>query len=466
MQQNRPVTRALPNTTTDRSADFVDDDAADARRAPRLVLDVGTAAALGVVAALVSWWRLPEAARSTLWAEDGPIFLSQRLDLGPWESLVTPYAGYQHLGARLATDLAVLVGDLGDVAHVIAAVCCGVVGLVTALVFVLSRQYVVSSAARVAIAAVTVLAPIAPIEVSGNLANLHWYLLWLLFWAVLHVPRTWWGSGLQAGVVLVCALTEVQSLLLVPLVLVTVRHRRSWPVSGALLVGVAVQLWTSWAFPRPASTYPAPDLTDLVLSFLAQPVMSTFVASSGTASDLLVETSWGIAVLVLAGIVLCAGWAAVAGRRRRLWLVLGLVVYAPLLWAAGIVANASGLTEYGLNGPGWLATSGYLRYALVPSMLLLTAVALAADAFLARRRAVTAVAGAVLLAAFAGAVLWHPQLDHVLRSDYGPWQSNYDQVVDQCRSGDVVLDDGKALVPIAPTGWFVAADCSTLDERG
>jgi len=437
------------------------------REAPRrrALVEVLLAAAVAVVATAVAWWRLPVDARRALWAEDGPIFLSAALVQGPAETTLAPYAGYEHVLARVLAELVAWAVPLPSLAVGVAAATCAVAGCVAGAVFVWSRAVAGSWVVRVLLGLVTVLAPVVPVEVAGNLANLHWYLLWMLPWALLAVPRTWAGSAVQAAVVLVAALTEVQALLLVPLVLVTVRRRRAWPVSGALLVGVAVQLATSVAHPRPSSTYPRPDLVDLVLSFLAQPVSSTWSSSSAGSAGLLAATSYGSAVVTLV-LVLASGVVAWLLAPRARPMVVAALALAPLLWAAGIVANASGLTEYGAEGPEWLATSGWLRYAVVPSMLLLTVVLLGADGLIARRRPATVVAGAVLVAAVLVAVLPQFTVPGTLRSGAQPWAVSLEQARTACADGSVLRDEGgEALVPIAPEGWFLVSSCPVLTQR-
>ena len=50
---------------------------------------------------LLALRRPHELIAAQFWAEDGAIFFSQRLALGPWHSIFVPYNGYQHLIPRL-----------------------------------------------------------------------------------------------------------------------------------------------------------------------------------------------------------------------------------------------------------------------------------------------------------------------------------------------------------------------------
>ena len=121
--------------------------------------------------------------------------------------------------------------------------------------------------ARLALGAVTVLVPAAPIEVSGNAANLHWYFLWLAPWLLMAAP-TRWLTGIALGVVaLLAGLTEIQVALFVPLVLVEARNRYRLPVVVGLLLGVAAQVVATLTSPRSDPYGSPPNLHDLVEAY-------------------------------------------------------------------------------------------------------------------------------------------------------------------------------------------------------
>ncbi len=70
---------------------------------------------------------------------------------------------------------------------------------------------------RLVLAAVPVVLPLAPVEISGNVANLHWYAMALVPWLFSYRARTWWGSGVVALLTLAATLTELQTVLFLPL---------------------------------------------------------------------------------------------------------------------------------------------------------------------------------------------------------------------------------------------------------
>lgn len=95
---------------------------------------------VGLVVAVVGWRRLGPVAARTVWAEDGGVFLRERVADGPWD-LLQPYAGYLHLVPRIVVDAAWAL-PVERYALALSLGSCCVVGVAAALVFVLARQVV------------------------------------------------------------------------------------------------------------------------------------------------------------------------------------------------------------------------------------------------------------------------------------------------------------------------------------
>ena len=147
-----------------------------------------------VLASALTWLRLPAAARDTFWAEDGHQFVADWLhDAGP-ATLFQGYGGYLHLLPRGITWLVVEFVPVDAWAFATTAAACVVTGGVAALVFVFSQDVVAASVARIGLALVVVLTPLAGMEILGNVANVHWYLLYLTPWLLLATPRSRVGS--------------------------------------------------------------------------------------------------------------------------------------------------------------------------------------------------------------------------------------------------------------------------------
>ncbi|WP_420368143.1 hypothetical protein [Curtobacterium sp. L1-20] len=259
-------------------------ESAASRHGRRGVVGPGSAAVLvGLVTAALAWWRLGPVSRGTVWAEDGGIFLRERIALGPVDSLLHPYAGYLHLVPRLLVDLAWTL-PVVDYARALSAGACLVVGVLAAAVFLCSRDVVPAWPFRALLAALPALLPLAPYEISGNAANLHWFMLFTAPWLFAHRARSWWGAGAVALLTAFVVLTELQTVLFLPLLLLAwlpgrartatlgTGVRRVWPravpVTVVALAGGTAQVVTASTDPRTGAPGAPPPFTDVVAGWL------------------------------------------------------------------------------------------------------------------------------------------------------------------------------------------------------
>jgi hypothetical protein len=436
---------------------------------------------IAAVAALVAWLRLPPAARDTLWAEDGRVFVQQRAAAGPFETWVVPYDGYLHVVPRIVADLAWSWLPVGGLASGMTVLACLVAGVVAAGVWSCSRALVASTAVRLALAAVTVLVPLAPVEVSGNLANLHWYLLWLTPFLLLHRSRSTTSAALAAVAALLVGLTEIQAVLVVPLVglarlvrcppALTRRDLVPVAVLGAALV---VQLVVAASTPRAEAPGAASTVPQVVLGYLSSVVLGTWVPSASVMGGVLDRGGWLVVVVaalpfVASALVVVraagrstAGGAGGAGcgpvGAERLVLASVAAVSSVGLWTLDVVVNHGPDTRFWFADPGRVSELGLTRYAVVPSMFLLVVVLCAVDALLVSTRRRLRAAGAVALVALAVvATAWFVGPDTV-RADGPRWEGSLGRAEDVCDGGAEVAD-----VSGAPAGWGALLPCEVVD---
>jgi hypothetical protein len=345
--------------------------------APTAPLPAWLVLLVGLGAAIVSWGRVPGDARAALWAEDGGRFLPARAQDGFWSSLLAPYDGYLHLWARGIVGAASTWFPLDLFAPVVVAMCCLVVGGVAALVLVCSSSVTTWLPARLALAAVTVLLPVAPVEVLGNAANLHWYLLWGSFWIVMHSPRTWRSSAVLAVIGLTFALTEILTVLLAPLVLWRFLDARSWPVRAAYAAGLLAQAATTLAdtrvFRDPAS------LASDAIGYVAVVVSSVYLPTDAMLGALVSRTGWWVGFVLLVPFLASAVYALLRGRPVVRVAVVGLVVLSLAVWGISFGLNM-GFPDYDyavFEPAQWLGVY-VLRYAALSSLCLTALPVLAA----------------------------------------------------------------------------------------
>jgi len=465
-------------------------------RQPRLVDDPGTprlpwafrgtlavsrngfgafaAAVLGAAAlTLLAWIRLPGLTRETLWAEDGGIFLRQAMDSRFLSGLMDPYDGYLHLLPRLLAHLSLRMGPLEGYAERISWLSCASVGLVGVAVFFLSRPYMPRVMGSVLLAVIPALLPVGTLEVLGNTANLHWFMLWLVPWLLIYPTRTVGFNVCLAATAFVAASTEIQTVLFVPLIVLAVRTRRQWGASIGLLLGLAMQFITYASFPRSVSKDAVPwDLGMVLIGWLTQGGMSN--VESSAASIGVAWTYFGGALLVvpiaLVLIPLVAG--AMKGRATLLVAAAFVVVSAALWFAAQVFNNRPFMAYSSFTNDEWLKFD-FLRYAAAPAMFALGALAIVVGGF-RWRQGVQGITGSEAPAR--SGVQWETICSTVLltilafgffpptslRADGPSWQT-------QVAAGRTACEADPQLVEVpafvAPRGWGlerVAISCNRL----
>lgn len=341
-----------------------------------------TVAVLGAAAlTLAVWLRLPGQTRDTLWAEDGGVFLRQALESPFLSGILDPYDGYLHLLPRVLAHLSLRAGTLEAYAERITWLSCAWVGLVGIAVFFLSRPYVPSTGSRLLLAVIPALLPVGPLEVLGNTANLHWYMLWLTPWILIYPTRRHLPNITLAGLAFVAATTEIQTVLFAPLIWVAVRTRRQWGASAGLLLGLAMQFITFVSFPRSVSKDAVPwDLGSVIIGWLLQAGVSNLESSASSAGVAWTYFGGALLLVPLALFITPIITAAVRGR-DTLFAVVAFVGVSAALWFAAQVFNNRAFMNYSsFTSEDWLQFD-FLRYAAAPAMFALGALAISAGSF-------------------------------------------------------------------------------------
>jgi hypothetical protein len=353
-----------------------------------------------VVGLLVAWTasvRLGPTARDTVWAEDGGLFFREHLALGSVGSLLHPYAGYLHLGPRLVVNAAFLL-PVEWYALAVSTTCCALVGGVGAAVFVLAREVVPVWPLRLVLAAVPVLLPTAPWEITGNAANLHTFGLFLAPWLFAYRVRSWPGATVLALVTVLVVATEAQAVLFLPLLVLSWAPRTAatglpdrgrampsrmvaLPVTVAALVAAAAQVVTALTTER-ESAPGDPTVRDVVSGFLAQTVGGLWQADVAAVGRAVVAHGWAVVavpVVVLGVVLVLAVAVAVArGHRRTAVMVVALALSSGVVWTAALVANASANGHWSRSAPTALLEATPSRYAAAAGLLLTAALVVAA----------------------------------------------------------------------------------------
>ncbi|MDL9978798.1 hypothetical protein [Microbacterium candidum] len=409
--------------------------------------------AWGLALAVLAWLRLAPSARDTLWAEDGTLFLQSAAGHAQWTTLFAPYAGYLHLVPRLEAITTVDLVPVQWWALSMTALSCAVAGLVAVVVFVASRDLLPGIAPRLVVSGLTVLTPLLPREVLGNAANVHTLLFWGVFWVLLAAPRTRAGRIGYALFVLVSALTEIQTVFLLPLLLWNRRDRRTWPIKLALVVGVAGQFLAELLAPRGAGqpvTVGIPSLIDgwfingILTSWVPIPVLGNILAASMPVILIL--------ALVPMAAVAVTTFFGTAAHRALAWILAG---YSVLIWCAGVIVDPAPWYQYATFTQAELTHVWLSRYGVIPAMMLLAELPLAAVALVRSRSRPRRVAASVLIAAVVLTVFVQAP-ENLSRRDYGPaWGPQIAAAEQKCDRPTVTsVEIGETL------GWSTRVPCS------
>jgi hypothetical protein len=213
--------------------------------APRTWVHRGMAAAVQIAAVALGAWvlllRVPgRPAWRTIFGDDYFWFLAQAIQR-PWHW--GDYGGYVQVLPRFIAQVVSYL-PLTD-----AALAFAVAGAVVAaggalFIFHASAGHIESVKLRALLAVALVLLPIAPMELIGSGVETPWYLLPVLFWAVLWRPRTRPAMAAAAAVGFLAMASNVLAVLLAPLLvarLYALRRPREHAVTAGWLAGCLVQ---------------------------------------------------------------------------------------------------------------------------------------------------------------------------------------------------------------------------------
>ncbi len=423
-------------------------------RRPRPSGDSLIAVAVTLVCSAIAWLRVPETARETIWAEDGRVFLWDVFFSPAWSTLLRTYDGYVHLVPRLVAEAVVLTVPPAGYALAVSAVSCVLVGCTAGLVYVCASTLTGSRWIRLGFASITVLVPSVALEVLGNLANLHWFALWLMPWLLFHRPASRLASIGFGAVALACSLTEIQTAFFLPLALWRWRERSGWAVRVALLFGVTFQLLG--AADRPERTPPLPPVGDFIAGFLVNAVMTPWWGSAHTITWSVRVLGWGAAAMCLIPSV--AAFVLVLRRGDRVQRLAAVVfpLASGVVWCAALYFSRPE-ADWSRPDAESVRELPVLRYAVVPSMYLMAGIVLACTVLRWRplSRAITA-ALAVPLAL----VVVTSFVPVTVRSAGPTWPPESTRGREQC-----LEDDSAAYVdvPITPHGWTSRVPCDVLE---
>jgi hypothetical protein len=401
----------------------------------------------------------------SLYVEDGQIFLGQAISQHFWDSLATSHLGYLNTVARAITEVATWA-PLEGAPLVMSLLTSLLVALLALYVFVASGAWIASPVLRFVLALAVVLVPVTGRDIAGTVANLHWYLIYASFWAVLSPWRSRTWLAVSTAVVLLGVLSDPLCGLLLPFAIVlAVRagRREAWALPGAMVFGLIVQLIL-----RDEAAERIGGVEWAVLPRLfAERVTSSLVAGDRYLYDLFGGRTGSLfAWASLAAVVLAVGLGLRRLRGRRRWLLASGATLSLVFFLLAVVARG---TELLVPDIPWAL--GASRYMYLPVMFILTGLIAAADRPGAERTGRRLVAELVVVALVVGGIAVNYRIEH--RTSGEPrWGPAVDQARAACAArrpaGTVTLirEESRptAVIPTHRLGhWNVQIACSDID---
>jgi hypothetical protein len=319
---------------------------------------------------------------NSLWAEDGRVFLTGALQDFPG-TFLEQNGGYLHVVPRAIAGIVALL-PVREAAAGMAVGSAAAIALIAAFVYAASSEVLESRSARLMLGATVLLVPIPGHELLANTTNLHFYLLFACFWALVWQAETAVALGARGVVVVATALSDPISALFLPLAIVAPAYRRSGralAVSGLFLAGLVIQFAVIADSARPERNWP--------FRFGALPDVFSFRVTGGLlVGDRFLGDAWaaggrGFAYGALLIVAVVITVLLVRSDRRTTAFALIALGYAGLFFCVQLVGRGTGGIDPEVHGTRLDAA----RYVLLPFLLLTASIVALVDRGYARRHA-------------------------------------------------------------------------------
>lgn len=410
---------------------------------------------VGLIAAtFLAFGRLSIPAQGTIWAEDGAIFLQDAMSRRGILDVFAPYQGYLHVVPRAALKFVARFVSVDDYATAISFLSCGLVALIAVLVFHCSKALTENVLVRLAWASITILVGPGPLETLGNLANIHWYLLWLAPWILLKPAQSRPEGVVLFAAAALASLTEILTLMFVPLYLFRLLHKRYWPARAGLLLGILCQIVTTISYPRSAPSEPV-NLGSVVEGwFLNSSSAVVFGTSSQISRNIANFGAWPV-VLAALPFFLAFIYLLLKGSSQVRLLSVIFVVASVGAWSAAMTFNFSKSFDYSTFDAGQWRDFLLGRYSTVPSMFLLALLPLLAASVEKVSR--PAMAGVLAAMVVLQCLYFFPST--AFRQEGPVWADGVEKARQACGADPTLVE---LPVGIAPGTWKVHIRCDQL----
>jgi hypothetical protein len=427
---------------------------APGERAPALLIGGGLFALAILLQMLRVGWS---PSLHSLWAEDGAIYLSGAVHNSFGGSLFDTYATYLVFVPRLIAELADLF-PLRDAPAALTVISCAVVALSGLVVWVASRGLIESPHLRGALALLTVLAPVGGLESTASAAYVPWYMLFATFWILLWRPRTLTVAASAGVFALLTGMSTPGVWFFIPLALLRTlacRDRRDVALLAGFWAGALVQVPVLATNEETAVT---PLWTHHIWTDYLERVVTGAALGLRLGGKIWEQVGWALLIAVLVVGIVALLWGISRTNLAARLFALVAIPTSLVMFVVSVYQRAVG-TE--MLWPDGLYIESAGRYAIVPTMLLVSVAAVMLDRRSRRRReegrprriGYAAVAAALVVVA----VSFH--VENVQLRGAPPWEAALDHGAEVCAAEPGATETA---VPTSPPGWGLNVPCAEL----
>jgi hypothetical protein len=304
------------------------------------------------------------------------------------------------------------------------------------------------------LAALTVLTPVASLEAIASPSYVSWYMAFASFWLLLWRPPTTRGAVPAALFILLAGLSSPTLFFFTPLAVLralAVRDRRDVLIAGSFFLTLAIQLPITATTDENAVT--AVWTGDIWTTYM-QRVVDAAVLGENLGGDAWVSWGWPFLIAIVVATAAFLLLAAVRAGGGRLLAVIAVATSLGM-FAISAYQRAVGTAMMWPDGISW-GLGG--RYAIVPSLLLVSAALVLIDRRSPSPRSLPAILASALL--LLGLVTTFSVGDSALRGKPS-WQDSLEAAAGSCRESGAP----EAVVATAPPGYGIPISCERLESE-
>jgi len=414
---------------------------------------------LVALGAILQLFRLgPSTALNSLWAEDGRVFLYGAINHGFFDAVSTPYAEYLVVMPRLIGEVGAIV-PLHDAALAMNLTTVIIIALSGLAIWFASAGLIHSPYLRALLVALMVLCPVSSIETVGSPTSVAWYTSFAVFWLLLWRPRSTWSAGLGGLLILATGLSTPATLFFIPIAAlraIAIRGRRDALIVGSFALAAAIQV--------PAMLFNDEQVTNslwtgsIVTAFLQRAVDGSILGLKLSGSTW-VDWGWPFLIAIVAALLIYLAVMSLRSSSGRLFAAIA-VATSVVMFLASAYTRAIGDV---ISWHGGVYNNYGDRYAMVPALLLVSAVLVLLDTHYRSSRSRSSRGRPPILALGIAAVLLLSLITSFdIRGAIGrggpPWDESLRTATAKCERRDLT----EVLVYTAPAGWSVPVSCSSL----